>query len=592
MYCFNPVYNKSPKGPSKVNEEVIYNLKIAKGINSTSAVFNYCYDFENDKKIIMQQKDLGEEIEYTVKVKFDKPGLYWYYFEVYQGEHKFYLQKTNSFNVEPTGQLSSKYQQLVYEKDMKVDPSYKGGVMYHVFVDRFRKEGKVKPRFDLVLRDDWGGEITKNSTDFLKINKECFGGNLKGIEKKLDYLKSLNISTIYLSPIFEASSYHKYNTADYSKIDSMFGSEKDFISLIKKAKQKDMQIILDGVFNHTGSDSVYFNKNNNYKEVGAYQDKKSKYFNWFDFQEFPNKYSSWWGIESLPQIKKGNESFANFISNKGGIIDKYMKMGILGFRLDVVDELLQKTLNKICASVRRVKKDALILGEVWEDASNKIAYDERKKYFLGNELNSVMNYPIKDAIINYVCTNNCESLKNCLYMILDHYPKEVQNNLMNILGTHDTSRILSVLLSKTNGDEKLANKLLKIATLIQFTIMGVPCIFYGDEQGLKGEGAPFCRVCFPWNKQNKLLKNWYVLLGNLRKNQVFANGELNILYAKNAVFGFERLVGNKKVIVYTNCSENKQKINLNNNYFNYLTKKKTNKNYILQPYSFAIFTNN
>ena len=591
MYCFNPVYNKYPQGPSKVNQEVIYNLKIAKGINSTSAVFNYCYDFEEDKKVVMQQKDLGEEIEYSVKISFDKPGLYWYYFEVYQDKHKFYLQKTNSFDVEPTGELINKFQQLVYEKEMKVDPSYKGGVMYHIFVDRFRKEGVVKPRLDLVLRDDWGGEITKNSTDFLKINKECFGGNLKGIEKKLDYLKSLNVSTIYLSPIFEANSYHKYNTADYSKIDSMLGTEKDFISLINKAKQKGMKIILDGVFNHTGSDSVYFNRYNNYKEIGAYQSEKSKYYKWFQFDEFPNKYSSWWGIESLPQIKKGNEDFAKFISNRKGIIDKYMKMGILGFRLDVVDELLQNTLNHICNGIRRTKKDAIILGEVWEDASNKIAYDERKKYFLGDELNSVMNYPIKDSIINYVCTNNCNLLKNSLFMILDHYPKEVQNSLMNILGTHDTARIFSILLNRSKNDEKLAIKLLKIATLIQYTIMGVPCVFYGDEQGLQGQEAPFCRVCFPWNKQNKLLKNWYILLGNLRKNPVFANGDLSILCADNAVFGFERSVGNKKIIIYTNCSENIQKINLKNKYINYLTKKSANKNYILQPYSFAIFTN-
>ena len=588
MYWFNPVYNKSPKGPSQKDKEVTYTLKIAKVINSTSAVFNYCYDFESDKKVVMNKRDCGDCVEYAVTVNFDRPGLYWYFFEVYQGEHKFYLQKTASFDVEPTGYLQNKFQQLVYEKTSKVDPSYQGGVMYHIFVDRFRKEGKVTPRFDLVLRDDWGGEITKNSTDFLKINKECFGGNLKGIEKKLDYLKSLNVSTLYLSPIFEANSYHKYNTADYLKIDSMFGSEKDFASLVKRAKEQDINIILDGVFNHVGSDSVYFNKYSNYKEVGAFQGKKSKYFNWFEFDEYPNKYKTWWGIESLPQIKKGNQSFANFISNKNGVIDKYMKLGILGFRLDVVDELLQKSLKPICASIKRNKKDALILGEVWEDASNKIAYDERKKYFLGNELDSVMNYPIKDAIINYVTTKNCENLKNTLYLIKDHYPKDVQDNLMNILGTHDTSRILSVLLSKTNNDEAQAIKLLKIATLLQFAVMGVPCVFYGDEQGLKGEGAPFCRVCFPWNNQNKSLKNWYIFLGNLRKNKVFKKGELNILLANNNVFGFERVEGKNKIVVYTNCSENTQTIDVGEKLTNYVTKKTSNKKITLQPYGFAI----
>lgn len=590
MYWFNPIYNKLPCGPSQKEKAVTYSLKIAKEINSTAVNFCYCFDFcAQDTKVQMNSKDLGDKIEYTVEITFDKPGWYWYYFEVYQGEHKFYLQKTNSFDVEPTGELKNKFQQLVYEKPSKADKSFKGGVMYHIFVDRFRREGKVTPRFDLILRDDWGGEITKNSKNFLIINKECFGGNLKGIEKKLDYLKSLNVSTIYLSPIFEANSYHKYNTADYSKIDSMFGSEKDFDNLVAKAKKMGMSIILDGVFNHTGSDSIYFNKNNNYNSVGAYQSTKSKYYNWFDFTSHPNKYSSWWGIESLPQIKKGNENFISYIAGKNGIIEKYMKKGILGFRLDVVDELANKTTKEICKAARRVNSKALMLGEVWEDASNKIAYDERKRYFLGNELDSVMNYPIKDAIINYVSTGNSENLKNTLYLILDHYPKDIQDNLMNILGTHDTSRIFSVLLSITNNDEIKAEKLLKIATLIQYTVMGVPCVFYGDEQGIKGEGAPFCRKCFDWKKQNKKLKNWYVLLGNLRKNPVFANGNLNVLISNLAVFGFERVVGKKKVIIYTNVSSEKQTICLEDNLKNYITKNKANKKYILQPYSFAIF---
>ena len=215
--------------------------------------------------------------------------------------------------------------------------------MYHIFVDRFNKAGKVKPRGDLILRDDWGGDLTKNTEDFLILNKECFGGNLKGIEKKLPYLKSLNVSTLYLSPIFESSSYHKYNTADYEKIDSMLGTQEDFVNLIKKAKQEDIRIVLDGVFNHTGADSKYFNKYGTYDTVGAYQSKNSPYYNWYDFKNYPEDYCCWWDFKSLPRIKDESQSFSKYIAGKGGIIEKYMKMGILGFRLDVVDELDEKS---------------------------------------------------------------------------------------------------------------------------------------------------------------------------------------------------------------------------------------------------------
>ena len=590
MYWFNPIYNKLPAGPIKRNQKVTYTLQISKEINSTAVDFCYSYDFSADpEKVSMAQTDIGDKIEYTCSVQYEKSGLYWYHFEVYQGEHKFYLQPKPNFDVEPTGNLSTRFQQLVYNKKSRTKNSFKGGIMYHVFVDRFNRVGKVKPRFDLILRDDWGGEITKNSHDFEIINRECFGGTLKGIEQKLNYFKSLNVSTLYLSPIFEANSYHKYDTADYLKVDSMLGSEKDLKRLIAKARKKDINIILDGVFNHTGSDSIYFNKLNRYDSVGAYQSQKSPYFKWYEFQEHPNKYSSWWGIDTLPQIKKGNTSFVKFLTKSGGVIQKYLNMGILGYRFDVVDELSETTLKAICKSAREVRSSCLLLGEVWEDASNKIAYDERKKYFLGAELDSVMNYPIKDSIINYVTTGNSENLRNTLYMIKDHYPKDVRDNLMTILGTHDTSRIYSVLSEVTNNCDNQTFKLLKIATLIQFTVMGVPCIFYGDEQGLKGVGAPYCRVCFPWDKQNKKIKNWYVFLGELRNNPVFEKGLLNVLCANNGLFGFERVTGRKKVVVYTNCSDKEVTVTLDEKLTNYLTKKQSPKTIRVMPYSFAIF---
>lgn len=590
-YQFNPIYNKVPTGASLVNKNVKYSLKINKSIGSTAVFFNYCFDGSNTTTLVkMQSNELGDEIEYSVTITFESVGLYWYCFQVFQGEHSYFLQKDNNFNVSPTGNNPSRFQQLVYANENKVEANYNSGVMYHIFVDRFCKKGEVKPHTDMILRDDWGGEITKNSQSFKVINKECFGGNLNGIIGKLDYLKSLNVTTIYLSPIFEANSYHKYDTADYSKIDSMFGTEKDFVSLILKAKLKNINIILDGVFNHTGDDSVYFNKYSTYNSVGAYQSKNSLYYDWYNFTDYPEKYDSWWGIDCMPQIKDNSPNFTNFLCGNCGILKKYMKLGLLGFRLDVVDEIENSKLNQICSSIREVKKNALILGEVWEDASNKIAYGYRRNYFLGKQLNSVMNYPLKDAIINYIETKNCSNLRNTIFMLLDHYPKNVCDNLMNILGTHDSSRIMSVINAFTNNKLE-AESLLKIATLLQFTCFGVPCIFYGDEQGLQGVNAPYCRVCMPTKNANIKLTNWYKFLGKLRTEKVFETGKLNVLVADNELFGFERVDKKIKFIFLTNCGLEEKHFTLQHKFKNYETGKMENNIVSIKPKSYLILTN-
>lgn len=632
MYKFNPIYNKKPCGASLINELVEYNLQINKQINSTQVFLCVQKDFEQSttktKMEVCEAPDNKEYLLYTTKLSFEMAGLYWYYFEVWQGEHKFYLQFTKNFEVEPTGDEPQKFQQTVIESKTSTNKKYCSGVIYHIFVDRFCKDGDVKPRGDLILRKDWGGSLTKNSTNFNVINKECFGGNLKGIIKKLDYIKSLGVTTIYLSPIFEANSYHKYDTADYTKIDSMFGSQNDLKDLIKKAKKIDIQIILDGVFNHVGADSIYFNKFKNYKTIGAFNSKDSKYYDWFEFQNYPNKYSSWWGIDTLPQIKKECPTFRNFIAGENGVIENYMRMGLLGFRLDVADELNNNMLDAIYSKAKQLKKDSIIIGEVWENASNKIAYSKRRKYFCGNQLDSVMNYPLKDAIFNYIETQNVSELLRVVYMIKDNYPKEVVNNLMNILGTHDTTRLSSIIEKiclnhkeytcindkencadgvegacvKAKKNQDTANeedldlqhkeqcfKLLKIATLLQFTLMGVPCVFYGDEIGLKGEGAPFCRVCFDWKNPNKTYQNWYKFLGELRSDPAFVDGELNIHVANNAMFIFDRTVGYHKVLICVNSGNKPEKIELDGFYKSYKTKKNVSKSQTILPYDFKIF---
>lgn len=558
-YIYNPIYNKYPSGAVIKGTCIEYTLQISKTIQFQNLSMIIIDDKTGSEKTIRMPLLSVDANHYThqVKIPFEAPGLYWYYFKV-DGT---FLCKNSNFDIEPTDKLSSSFAQFVYEKQSKVDKSHMEGITYHIFVDRFKKSGKVTAKDGIILRDDWGGEITKNSKDFLVINQECFGGNLQGIIDKLPYIKSLGTKTIYLSPIFESFSYHKYDTADYEHVDTMFGGDETFEKLVTTAKQHGINILLDGVFSHVGSDSIYFNKLGRYNTVGAYQSEESKYFNWFKFKNHPNEYAKWWGIDTLPQFDDTNATLQKFISGPNGVISKHMKSGILGFRLDVVDETSDLYLNGICERIKKENPNGLIIGEVWEDAATKIAYGRRRNYFSGTQLDSVMNYPLKNAIIDYVLNGNAENLASTLYMLKDHYPPCALNTAMNFLGTHDTKRILSVLI-ENKKNLNTATSLLKIASAIQYISPGIPTVFYGDEIGIQGGDAPFCRVCFPWGSEDKEILEWYRNLGKLRSDSVFSNGDCNILFAHNGVFVFERKADNKRIIFASNCNNEDFKLNL------------------------------
>ena len=447
---------------------------------------------------------------------------------------------------------------------------------------------EVAAKKGVFLREDWGGAITKNTTDFLVLNKECFGGNLHGVVEKLPYIKSLGVSTIMLSPIFESTSYHKYDTADLENVDSMLGGNATLRYLCNEASKLGIGVLLDGVFNHVGSDSIYFNKHGTFDSVGAYQSKKSKYFSWFTFTNHPEEYSMWWNFKTLPQFNESNPSLQKFIAGPGGVIEKHMKNGVIGYRLDVADELTDAYLNKICARIRISKKDAVIMGEVWEDAATKTAYSQRRTYFNGLQLNSVMNYPLKTGIIDFVLRGDAEGLAAVHYMIKDHYPHEVAYSLMNFLGTHDTKRIMTVMREKS---EKDAFALLKIAGAIQYCWPGVPAVFYGDEAGAVGGEAPFCRVCFPWGKEDKQIVAWYRKLGELRARKILAEGECNILLAHNGVFIMERTLGKSRLVLAANCSGEDFKLNVVSKMINYESGKPVKDSVLLQSSTFIILSN-
>ncbi len=454
-------------------------------------------------------------------------------------------------------------------------PMY-GGIIYHIFVDRFAKGGDVPLKPTAVLNPDWDNGIPQfapyNGAP-LK-NNMFFGGTLWGIIEKLPYIASLGVSTIYVSPVFESPSNHKYDTADYMHVDAMFGSDEALCALIKEAKRRNIGIILDGVFNHTGADSLYFNKFGTYNTVGACQSKASPYYAWYDFQSYPDTYTCWWGIDILPRIHPDVPSCGDFFTKRDGVIRHYARMGIQGFRLDVADELSDSFLAKIKHALKDEVPDAVLYGEVWEDASNKIAYSTRKSYFLGKELDGVMNYPVRDGLIAYFAAGDTSKLAYALREVTEHAPARILHAQMNLLGTHDTERILTTLGGKPRGqrsnaelsvatmtkDELAVGKTrLKMAYTVLATLPGVPSVFYGDEVGMQGYHDPFNRRPFPWGREDTELLRHYRKIGRIRRlHEVYRQGGFRLLSLTQASLIFMRFDATDAYVTVINRTDRKK----------------------------------
>ena len=425
---------------------------------------------------------------YSLTLTFDC-GLYFYHF-VFDSE---YGQKPLTRAADSTAiidQSGSDWQLTVYDADFTVPDELSGGIYYQIFPDRFYYSGNEKQNVpdDRFLNHNWGQQPAFRQINIPnRLCNDYFMGDLNGITEKLDYIQSLGVSILYLNPIFEAHSNHRYNTADYMKIDPLLGTKEDFSKLCAEAKRRGIKIILDGVFSHTGDDSVYFNKYNRYPNKGAYNSTDSPYFSWFKFGHWPDRVHCWWGVPSLPEVFEADESYTEFITGENGVVDYWIKNGASGFRLDVADELPDKFLEKIRIAVKRANPNALLIGEVWEDATTKISYGSRRNFLMGKELDSVMNYPFRSAIITFAKGGNAQELVNVCMDICENYPPEALCVLMNHIGTHDTSRILTELGSNCfspdrawQSEQKLsphqlneALKLLKISALIQYTLPGM-----------------------------------------------------------------------------------------------------------------------
>lgn len=526
-------------------------------------------------------------------------GLYWYSF-IADGKK---IGK-DYYGFGAIGEYVDDFELLVYNANQTYPSSFCGGIMYQIMPDRFAKADGFGDCTNKRLRLDWGGIPEFLPRDGEIKNDDFFGGNFEGIRQNLNYLKGLGVTKVYLNPIFEAKSNHRYDTGDYMKFDKLLGTEDDFKNLIADGKNLGIEFIIDGVFNHTGDDSIYFNKYNSYDSIGAYNGKESKYYSWFIFDKFPKEYLSWWGIKTLPTINKNSMEFEKFITGENGVLDRCLKMGVSGVRLDVVDEIPDSFVTKITQRVKSYGEDKIVIGEVWEDATNKIAYGVRRKYFQGGELDSVMNYPLKNAIINYVISGNTDEIYHTVREQINNYPSFSLNCMMNILGTHDTPRVLTVLGKRGNlkqnridmVNENLTQyeydmgiKMLKCASLLQFTLYGVPCIYYGDEIGMEGNKDPFNRRCFDFSKRNEELYLWYKYLSEFRKeSEVFKEGKFTNISRYKGVFTFTRTSENSSVTIAINCGDEVCDVVVSG-YEKEITRNVKTSKIALNKYDFAIF---
>ena len=567
---------KNPFGTLTPNQECVLNIHIPAEVQANKVEAIFCHP---DGAVAFtvpfefKMKKGAYEI-YQAKFTMDDTGLYFYYFHITHRTGSFRLFKQGDQTNMEAGDL---WQLSCIPADFTVPEWARGAMIYQVFPDRFYRSGKCDLTGKLepyTVHQDWYEEVDWQPTPEGEVlNNDFYGGNFKGITEKMDYIASLGTTILYLNPISKSFSSHRYDTGDYKTPDPMLGTEAEFTALCKAAHARGIRVVLDGVYSHTGSDSLYFNKKGTFPGVGAFRSRDSKYHSWYRFHQWPHSYHSWWDFHTLPTVNKMDPGFLDYIiRDEDSVVAHWLKAGADGFRLDVADELPDEFIRLLRDRIRQIRPDALLIGEVWEDASNKVAHGQRRTYFTNGELDSVMNYPFRTAIINFLRDwDSGRALKETVMSVVENYPPHVVQCNMNLLGTHDTPRILTALVDDFNGSRReqaarrlpmqklmVAEERLMMAAFLQYTLPGSPSLYYGDEAGMEGYKDPFNRRTYPWGRENQDLLNHFKRLGQLRRNhEALRLGDISFFQAEDQKIGFKRTCNGKSISVYVNRSDDR-----------------------------------
>ena len=574
LYDSKKITFKSPFGTLKTGENCTMHIHIPSSVSATAVNCLFFADGSSQPDVTvhfaLEQKKGAYDI-FRAEFSINKPALYFYRFQITTPGGSFRLFKHGDDTNMEAGDL---WQLTCTPRDFTVPQWAQGATIYQVFPDRFFASGRCDLTGKLepyTIHEKWDEEVSWQPTEEgVVLNNDFYGGNFRGITEKMDYIASLGTTILYLNPISKSFSSHRYDTGDYKTPDPMLGTIDEFKTMCEAAHSRGIKVILDGVYSHTGSDSLYFDKNKTFGGNGAYNSKESPYYSWYTFYNYPDSYNCWWNFDTLPTVKKMDPAFVEYIiTGEDSVVAHWLRLGADGFRLDVADELPNEFLDLLKKRVREIKPDALVIGEVWEDASNKEAYGIRKRYFVDGTLDSIMNYPFRTAILNFVKDRaSGRSLRDTVMTIAENYPKQVFMANMNMLGTHDTARVLTTLVDDFDGsrEEKAARHLtpnqlltarqrLLMASFMQYTLPGSASLYYADEAGMEGYKDPFNRRTYPWGREDRELLTHHRLLGRLRKEQeALRIGDIEFFHTEDQQIGYSRTLGNTRLRIYINRS--------------------------------------
>jgi len=565
-------YYRTPFGAIETGGKVKFRLKLIPEENEE--VVRVIFHIRGEDKDFQEEMSAQKQNDFLV---FDLttsvpviPQLMFYYFEVNTSQGKFYYgcrEKNTGGEGACFQKIPNGYPLTVYNSDLKTPDWIKGANIYQIFVDRFFNGREDKwvfcPKQNSLIHAHWENDPLYIKDDQGEISRwDFFGGNLKGVEKKLPYLDDLGIDVIYFNPLFKAPSNHKYDTEDYHKIDEMFGGEEHFTSLINEASKYDIKIIIEGVFNYTGKNGKYFNKNGSYNTRGAFQSRKSTYFSWYNFYHHPHEYECWWGDEGLPRLKTEDKSLQEYIIFDSDSVLKYwQKKGIRGWMLDSCSALSPEFIenfHKVNHSSQENEVDNVLLGDIPAEYDNLTG--PLGSIILRGKLDSLVSDRLRNILLDFFNEKyGVKRLYSLLLEIYEVFPEEMFFSLIHRIGGHNLSRILSEIKQRSgqNQENNAVKKLVQLITCF-YTFPGAPLLYYGDEAGLEGAEDPKNRGTFPWGNENEYLQEKYGELLALRSYfDIFKSGSWEPLEDEEELFGYTRCIKNKND-VFGQKKENNQ----------------------------------